>query len=89
MVFFAEISFRNMDSSAAVGERIRRASARLSRASYPAASWSGEGGQGPAGQHQGRKTPPVSAAPIREGLRRAGSCAVFTVHRWAHTTAAC
>ena len=47
MVFFAEISFRNMDSSAAVEERIRRVSASLSRASHPAASWSGEGAKGP------------------------------------------
>jgi len=60
MVFFAEISFRNMDSSAAAEERIRRVSASLSRASHPAASWSGEGCQGPAGQHQhqvGRRHP--------------------------------
>jgi hypothetical protein len=75
MVFFAEISFRNMDSSAAAEEWIRRGSASLSRASHPAASWLGEGCQGPAD----RKTPPVSA-PVRGGLRR-GGCAVFAVHR--------
>ena len=89
MVFFAEISFRNMDSSAAVEERIRRVSASLSRASHSAASWSGEGWQGQGQhQHQDRKTPPASA-PVRGGLLRAGSCAVFAVHRGAHTTAAC
>jgi hypothetical protein len=79
MVFFAEISFRNMDSSAAVEERIRRVLAGLSRASHPAAPWSGEGCQGPAGPapHQDGKTPPVSA-PVRGGSATGRAAAPFS-----------
>jgi hypothetical protein len=81
MVFFAEISFRNMDSSAAVedtdpariGEfepRITSCGAvvgrRVPRARRPAPT--------------PRWDDAIRVRPVRGGMRR-GGCAVFAVHR--------
>ena len=80
MVFFAEISFRNMDSSAAVEERIRRVSAFEPRNTSCGAV---VGRRGPRA-HRPAPTPRWEDAtrlrPGKRGLRR-GGCAVFAVHR--------